>query len=40
MGLMGFDMGYTEFPARLETKEEKAKLKADLDAIGFFDKVK
>ena len=39
MGLMGFDMGYTVFPARLETKEEKAKLKADLDAIGFFDMV-
>ena len=40
MGLMGFDMGYTVFPARLETEEEKAMLKSDLDAIGFFDMVK
>ena len=39
MELLGFDMGYTVFPARLETKEEKAKLKADLDAINFFDMV-
>ena len=40
MEFIGFDMGYTVFPARLETKEEKAKLKTDLDAIGFFDMVK
>lgn len=34
---LGFDMGYTVFPAKLNTKEEKEKLKSDLDAIGFFD---
>ena len=40
LGLLGFDMGYTVFPTKLATKEEKAKLKADLDAVGYFDLVK
>ena len=40
MGLMGFDMGYTVYPARLQTKEEKLKLKEDLEKINFFDLVK
>lgn len=40
MGLMGFDMGHTVYPAKLQTKEEKAKLKEDLEKINFFDMVK
>ena len=40
LGLLGFDMGYTVFPTKLADKEEKAKLKADLEAINFFDMVK
>jgi hypothetical protein len=40
MGFMGFDMGYTVYPTRLQTKEEKLKLKEDLDKINFFDLVK
>ncbi len=39
MGVMGFDMGYTAYPARLQTEEEKSKLKEDLDKIGFFDMI-
>ena len=39
MGVMGFDMGYTVYPARLQTEEEKSKLKEDLDKIGFFDMI-
>ena len=40
LGLLGFDMGYTVFPTKLADKTEKAKLKAGLDAINFFDMVK
>ena len=40
MSIMGFDMGYTAYPARLQTKEEKEKLKQDLDKINFFEMVK
>lgn len=40
MGLMGFDMGYTVYPAKLQSKEQIAKLKEDLEKINFFDLVK
>lgn len=40
MTVMGYDMGYTVYPARLRTKEEVAKLKEDLEKINFFDLVK
>ena len=40
MELMGFDMGYTVYPARLQTREEKLKLKEDLEKINFFEMVK
>lgn len=40
MELIGFDMGYTVCPARLQTKEEKSKLKEDLEKINFFEMVK
>ena len=39
MELMGFDMGHTVYPAQRQTKEEKLKLKEDLDKIGFFDMI-
>lgn len=40
IGAGHFDMGYTVCPARLQTKEEKSKLKEDLEKINFFDMVK
>lgn len=40
LSLLGFDMGYTVYPTKLSTKEEKEKLKSDLTAIGFFDMIK
>lgn len=40
MEFIGFDMGYTVYPARLQTREEKLKLKEDLEKVNFFEMVK
>ena len=40
MRIMGFDMGYTVYPAKLQSKEEIDKLKEDLEKINFFDLIK
>lgn len=39
LALLGFDMGYTVFPATPISDEDMKKLKADMDEIGFFDMV-
>ncbi len=39
LSLLGFDMGYTVFPATPISNEDMQKLKSDMDEIGFFDMV-
>ena len=38
MKLMGFDLGPNRVPFRNMTPEEEASMKAELDAIGFFER--
>ena len=38
--VMGYDMGYTVYPAKLQNEEELQILKANLEKINFFDMVK
>ena len=40
MRLMGFDMGYTVYPASKQTEEELAKFKSDLEKANFFELIK
>ena len=40
LSLLGFDMGYTVFPANAIMEEDMKRLKADMDEIGFFDLIK
>ena len=39
LSLLGFDMGYTVFPAKPVSEKELSELKMKLDSVGFFDMV-
>lgn len=39
LGLLGFDMGYTVFPATPVSEEKISKMKSALEKIGFFDMI-